>query len=442
MSLSALLRRPPRWSEPAVAPSAGLNSAISRVLARWPDVVPEPPERDREALLLQMKQRLASGDWTGIHTSFVLAAATAAFDETRRGRPDLEELRNFYAKEVMASQSATFLGGMASVYFGSYVPGASHTQLLARALKASRDRIGARWRDLFHRLPDCLDPNYAADSIAKLMVNMTDPWSELKRLGIRLPHAPGLMDYAHLSYVKLLRPRLKEKRGVETLFAWLRPAGQSAKVGGAAEAITALLSNWLDRDPPADLLSDITRFLVTSYRDPRVSPGGAWAGVAPSTLAVVMRWLTGENIRFFLDTVTAVEDSHMWEPRRRFWLGLFEQGRVFAAWVAFSEEAENYARQRLSRSGKERALSFGIQTARGMRLNTSLLVMDLGSKIVVEGSHSYKVHIFRKGSERTPALYLDEYDCEQIRLIPDRPQGFHEARSHVSGWESWVLERI
>ena len=132
----------------------------------------------------------------------------------------------------------------------------------------------------------------------------------------------------------------------------------------------------------------------------------------------------------------------MWEPRREFWLRLYEQGRILAAWVAFSEEAENYARQSLSSSGSDRALAFGSQVARGIRLNTSLLIMDLGSKIVVEGSHSYKVHIFKKGSDRTPSLYFGEYDCEHVRLIPDQPQGFHQARSHVSGWEDWVLERI
>lgn len=53
-------------------------------------------------------------------------------------------------------------------------------------------------------------------------------------------------------------------------------------------------------------------------------------------LAILMRWLTGENIRFFLDVVSAVETSHMWEPRRKFWLSLYNQERIDAAWVAFS----------------------------------------------------------------------------------------------------------
>lgn len=442
MSITHILGREIPWTEPAVAPPKNLNAAITRVLARWPDVVSEPPERDREALVQQMMARISSGNWEGAHVSFVLAAASAAFDEKRRTRTDLEELRNFYAAEIAVSTRAAFLSGMSSVYFGSYQPGAPHTRLLAKALDANREKIGARWRDLFRRLPDCLDPNYAADNLAKLMINMSDPWSELKLIGIRLPHAPGMMDYAHLAYVNLLRPRLKDMAGLERLFLWLRPKGQQARTTGAGAAITAILSHWVTRDPPAEMLSFITRFLVDAYHDPRVSQGGVWAGVVPETLAVLMRWLTGENIRFFLDTVTAVEDSHMWEPRREFWLGLYEQGRINAAWVAFSEEAEDYARRQLSRSGAGLTLSFGRQVARGGRLNTSLLIMDLGTRIVVEGSHSYKVHVFKKGHDRTPALYSSEYDCEEIRLIPDRPSGFHQAKSHNGAWENWVLERV
>lgn len=442
MSLTQILSRAIPWAEPAIAPPNKLNAAITRVLARWPDVVLEPPERDREALVQQMMARISSGNWEGAHVSFVLAAASATFDEKRRARQDLQELRNFFAAEITASSRATFLSGMSSVYFGSYQPGAPHTRLLAGALNANRDKIGARWRDLFRRLPDCLDPNYAADNVAKLMINMSDPWSELKLIGIRLPHAPGLMDCAHLAYVNLLKPRLKEMAGLERLFLWLRPEGQQARTTGAGEAIAAVLSHWVTRDPPATLVSYITRSLVDAYHDPRVIQGGVWASVPPEALAVLMRWLTGENIRFFLDTVTAVEDSHMWEPRRKFWLSLYKQGRITAAWVAFSQEAEDYARQKLSGSGAGRTLSFGRQVARGTRLNTSLLIMDLGTRIVVEGSHSYKVHIFKKDQGRTPALYAREYDCEQIRLIPDRPTGFHQGKSHNGAWEDWVLERV
>lgn len=149
-----------------------------------------------------------------------------------------------------------------------------------------------------------------------------------------------------------------------------------------------------------------------------------------------LRWLTGENIRFFLDVVSEVEDSHMWAPRRRFWLGLHEQGRIDAAWVAFDDAGAQLAHRRVSRRSDGATKSYGRQTAAG-RATTSLLVMKIGRKIVVEGSHSYKIHIFDESSANAPRLYLDGYDCERIRHLPGAL-----TKAHQRHWEGWVLENI
>lgn len=438
------MRRPLDWSTPGVAHSKALSAAVQSVLKRWPDVVPEPDEKDREALVQTVKSKLEKDDWERTRMSLMVAAARALFDETRRSRRDLVALRVFYFEETEVSTSTTFLGAMASVYFGSYVPNAQHTRQLADALRISRDRIGGSWRDLFRRVPECLDPTYAPNSLAKLMINMADPWEELKLLGIRQPHAPGLMDHVHLEYVKLLRPQLKTRDGVDRIFGWLRPKGQSARTSGAAEAISAILSPWMSRDPDLDLVSHITEWLVGSYEDPRLNAGGVWSGVKPEALAVLMRWLTGENIRFFLDIVTEVESSHMWEPRRKFWLGLYEEGYISAAWVAFSDEAARLARRRIGSGSDGRILSFGRQVAGGTRLHTSLLILEIGNKIIVEGSHNYRAHVFKKHSRTAPELYREEYDCEEIRLIPDRPAGSHESKIHDAqgNWRNWVRERV
>jgi hypothetical protein len=55
----------------------------------------------------------------------------------------------------------------------------------------------------------------------------------------------------------------------------------------------------------------------------------------------------------------------------------------------------------------------------------------------VEGSHNYKVHIFREIDLRAPKLYRPTYDCEKIRLIAGA-----DAKMHLGNWQSWVLERI
>lgn len=437
MKLAALLNQSVRFNPPALADPNRLRASARRILERWPDVVAEPPENDRDRLVEEMRRRLVEHDWDDLPTSFVTRAARALFDPVRRARTELAALRQFYLDELRVSTRRSFLGAMASVYIGSYEPGASHTRALSAALSEARARLGGRWTRLEQALPSWLDPEHGHEAVAGLMMGMDDPWNELKALGLSTPHAPGLMDHAHLAFVDDIRPGLRDRDELKRLLGWLRPEGQEARFSGAAEAITAVLGHWLSTDPSADDQRYIIDALVGCYGDPRVSASGAWAGVSEQHRAVVLRWLTGENIRFFLDVVSAVEESHMWEPRREFWLSLHEEGRIDGAWVAFSAEAERYARRQAAARSGQTALRYGLQTAGGSRLYTSLLILKIGNKIVVEGSHNYKVHIFRAAGKTSPELYQSRYDCERIRLTTGV-----EARSHISGWENWVLERI
>lgn len=438
MSLNDRLARARPIDLPALPNPKSLAAAAGRVLHRWPDAAPDPPERDREQLVQRMLAHLAQDRWDGVPMSLVTAAARAVFDGERRRRSDLEGLRSFYLAEVRASHRTTFLGAMISVYLESFEPDAPHTRALAAALDVARDRLGARWRVLVEGVPEVFRPDVAPEAIARRMVAMRCPWSELQSLGLRAPHAPGLMDFVHEAYVARLKPHLRVRAELEQLLSWLKPDSQAvARSSGAPAAIEAVLGHWRAGNPPDTDIDLITRSLVQFYGDPRVQQGGAWASVPADCLAVIMRWLTGKDIRFFMDVVSAVEDSHMWEPRRRFWLKLHAQRRIDAAWVAFSPSGAEYARRMLNARGERSGLNFGQQTAGYSRANTSLLILKCGSKIVVEGSHSYKVHIFREGHPRAPALYQRAYDCEQIRMVTGA-----EARSHLGDWQGWVEERI
>lgn len=437
MKLASLLKQPPKFSPPALAESSQLRSSIGQVLARWPDVVAEPPEKDREKLVREVLRRLVEDDWNDLPTSFVTKAARALFDPVRRDRGDLAPLRDFYVEELRVSTRKSFLGAMASVFIGSYEPNAPHTRALAAALQSARSRLGGKWAKLEDELPAWLDPVSAPSAIATVMSEMPDPWMELKAMGLNAPHAPGMMDHAHLAFVDRIRADLRDRSALERLFRWLRPERQEARASGAAEAISAILGHWLSSDPPEDDQRYIIENLVGCYGDPRVSASGAWAGVSEQHKAVILRWLTKENMLFFLDVVSAVEESHMWEERRQFWLSLYEEGRIEAAWVAFSPEAEKYVRRKSSpRSGKSN-VRYGLQTAGGNRANTSLLILKIGAKILVEGSHNYKVHVFRSSSPNAPLLYQPEYDCDDIRLTPNV-----DAKRHIGNWQGWVRERI
>src|SRR5690606_8619352 len=126
---------------------------------------------------------------------------------------------------------------MMSVYIMSYVPGAVHTKALAAALQSVRGHLSAKWQSLIREIPSLLDPVSAPQSVAKLMQKLEEPWSGLRALGIRAPHAPGLMDHAHLAYLIEVGPRLGQRGQIDKLFDWLKPPGKEARATGATEAI-------------------------------------------------------------------------------------------------------------------------------------------------------------------------------------------------------------
>ena len=110
--------------------------------------------------------------------------------------------------EVRASDRPGFLAPMMRIYTDSYEAGASHTADLAEALRSVRDRIGARWQKVLQEIPELLDPREAPTAVAAMMSKMDDPWHGLRAKGVRQPHAPGLMDFAHLAFVDRISPQL------------------------------------------------------------------------------------------------------------------------------------------------------------------------------------------------------------------------------------------
>ncbi|MDE0659248.1 MAG: EH signature domain-containing protein [Gammaproteobacteria bacterium] len=384
-----------------------------------------------------MLRRVQRKDWETATLASVTRAGRVAFEAEFRERRDLWELRDFYLREAEASTSQAFLGALMSIYLGSYEPGGRHTRDLASALDESRDRLGRRWSGLLQNVHFLFDPRNAAGRLGTEMCKMNDPYGGLTSLGFHDPHASGLLYHAHLAYVDGMGPVLRMESGVRRMLGWLSPTGGQARVTGVKEAIEALLGPWKSREPASGIRDHLIGGLVASYGDPRVRRGGVWPQVHSDCRDVLLRWLTGASIEFFLDVVSEVETSHMWQPRREFWWDLYERGRIDSAWVAFSQDAAQTAQSLGQGSEEPGDLAYGEQTAGGSRRYTSLLILKIGNCIVVEGSHNYKVHVFREGDRRAPRLFEKQYDCEHIRLAPG-----HRAQAHHVGWEERVRELI
>lgn len=437
MKGSDALRRAPVLSQSALPPLKAIEQAVAGVVKRWPDLVGMPKENDREVLAKMMLKRVRDWDWSNIRTSRITTAAVAVFDEERCARADLEIVRQFYCDEIRSRPAGAFLAAMVRVYMDSFRSNAAHTRDLAEALEARREDLGDRARVLFKALPGLFGPDSAAAELADIMVDADDPYQRLKDMGFRAPHASGLAQEAHFLFVRELAPMLQHDDERKQLLQWIMPEGASPLQAGADVAVAAILAPWKDRTPPDDLRHEIGEAIIGAYNDPRLHRGGIWAGFDPELKAVLLRWLTKQDMKFFCDMVTATQNSHMWPPRRDFWLGLYDDGMIDEAWVAFGSEAQRYARQHLLRSGEANVRRrFARQHDRGG--GTSLLIMRIGNKIVVDGCHSYKTHIFGSDDRRAPKLYQRDYYCDDImRASPNS-----KSHSSIPSWKEWVMRHV
>ncbi len=436
MRLDDAITRLTRFSPPAVPELRYIETAVQRVHERWPDVAVNVNPREREALAVRLRDRVAKDDWENARISFVLAAASAVFDPERRGRADLAQARSFLIEELRASRSETFLSGLFAVYLESYVANGAHTRSVASAIDAARGRMSPSVRGLLKEVPELLDAADGPRLLASRMVRMTDPFLELSRAGLRNPHGPGFMERVHEVLSTLVAPELTGRTRIDWYIDWIRPPGREARTIGAERAIEALTSPWINTAPSDLLRSHLVEALIEMYGDPRIRSGGVWAGVGRAHMEVIHRWLTREDMRFFTGVVDAAQKDAMWPPRRDFWLKLFDEKRIDAAWVAFSSQAADYARAHLMREDARNADSrFGFQRA---RQNTSLLIMKIGNKIMVDGCHSYKTHVFDQDDPMAPKLFQEGYDCDEImRASPES-----KPHNSIDSWQRWVRDMI
>ena len=436
MRLDDAITRFIRFVPPAVPELRYIPAAVQRVHERWPDIAVNVNPREREALAVRLRDRVAEDDWQNARISFVLAAASAVFDPERRDRADLARARSFLIEELRASRSETFLSGMFAVYLESYVTNGVHSRVIATALDASRDRMSQSIRRLLKEVPELLDAADGPRRLASRMVRMKDPYHELSQAGLRNPHGPGFMERVHEVLSALVAPELTGRTRIDWYIDWIRPPGREARTIGAERAIEALTSPWINTAPSDLLRSHLVEALIEMYGDPRIRSGGVWAGVGRAHMEVIHRWLTREDMRFFTGVVDAAQKDAMWPPRRDFWLQLFDEKRIDAAWVAFSSEATEYARAHLMRNDARNADSrFGFQRA---RQNTSLLIMKIGNKIMVDGCHSYKTHVFEQDDPLAPKLFQEGYDCVEIlRASPES-----KSHSSIDAWKRWVRDMI
>lgn len=347
--------------------------------------------------------------------------------------------------EVRNQRRPLLVSAAVAAYLETWELDDTYTRALAQRLsRLTPNDFPARWRCIVSGFPGLFDPGAVRREVAERMAAANDPWADLCALGVPDPHGPGLWAAAQGEWLKRIAQKLTTEAGIERLLRWLRPDATRPALppARAAAVIEALIRAWGERVPAEGLVDRVTGRLSDLYGDPLLKMAAPWGAMDRGLLETYRRWLTGANLRLFLDVITEAErcytraeESQMWAPRRKFWLGLYEQGHIREAWPAFGPEAARVARDMLGK--RNLRLDHGHQTGRNN--NASILLMRIGDKLVVEGSHNYKVHVFCGSAQSAPALCGRSYDCDDIRLTPK-----HEELPHIGYWQDrvrWQIER-
>ena len=444
---SSFILPPPSPAEPA-----RVRQAAERIRRRWPDVEIQPHDEDPEALASDMERRREADDWREFHWSDVMRTALAFFHSDLWQEPRFEPLFDFLLRQIGPDRESSgyraYLRAMFRIYLATFESRSESTRRLAgifsheNTWQATKLPIGA----LIHH-PDIFDVDGAPGHIAAFMDTQDSPFHALRERGMEAPHGAGLMQAAHQQFVRRLTPRIANGdtdtviEAVNKLLDWLRPPDENPLQGGAGPAIDALLLPWSKRDTPEDLKETIKTRLVDAYGDPRLSLAGAWSACDPLARKVILKWMVGATIRIFFEIVSQAEPSHMWPERREFWTGLYEEDRITEAWFDLSDTGAARARQLACHREDPSLESFARNTSRSAQdRRKCLLLMKIDERWVIEGSNSFKVHIFPSDDSTSVIPYEDSYTCEQFRDIagPNEPQRI----VHLGDWRNRVLTAL
>ncbi len=412
-----------------------LKGAVQSVEDAFPGYSKPLPSSLEEAVS-RVRFAVESWDWSSVTNGQVALVAHAVFS----GRLEVEwTLEQFIRREVVATTVSAVLQALGEAYVEAWERSSEPTVFLGKLLSEKEKYLPRRWSHLFTTLPDVLDPVDAPRLLARDLASAANPYGWLRGKGIAAPHRGKLMLATYYEWLAALRPA-KTITEIESVLAWTNPP-EDAPIGldQAAAAIDKLLSPWINEMPDPHLRQHLLDRILELYGDPRNTRQDFWALVGTTSKRVLTRWLAGRSMDALLAIITKSTANHMWPPRHHFWKGLYERGLIDEAWVALSKSAFMDAEKMYRETGDITYRMTGRQTSSSRR-ETCLLVMRIGSKIVLEGSHDYRVHIFTDADPKAPELYAAEYNAESLIL----PQNDPSTRSHdaYGHWRKWVTERL
>ena len=428
-----------RTSPVGLVSLTGINKQLNLIHQKWPDIKHVGLDGvDPIELCDEMNARIGDGNgfsgsnWDGVSWVKVCQTVRALWEGNLWKAEKFSRLREFLRELALIDPRSYLIRSFYNVYLETFVSGSIRSEVLARLLKHTHQHLSVNVTQLAKDF-DLFNPEETPVSISYLMLDSDTPYYELKKMGIPSPHSKGLMLECHSEYLNRLAKQINrsEMEAIRALLEWMKPEGVSTPYDLAAiPTINTLLSPWKDTEPNKAIQNLIMDSLVSMFGDPRLVRSGPWMVIEPEIEQVVMRWLTQANLIAFLDIVSRVirteKDYHMWPARRKFWKKQWSNGHIDAAWVALSDAGRREALQLARETKSKGLLAFADINFSGNSNDKGkcFLFIKCKNKIIVEGSHNFKVHIFDQSQDSCPKLFQHQHKEEKMNY------GFRSAHGY------------
>lgn len=403
-----------------------IKLAVEKVTRHWKEAAHRAHHGDLDQIASDLRGRIAIENWHDFHVSDFLRAADALFASHRLTDQKLQDLRDFIIVETSKTHQTAIISGMAGVFFDHYALDNNDFWRLGCALHNQQHLLDDSFQVVLKSVPEIFRPQRGIAALVTTMLMAVNPYEALTNLGIRFPHHGNFMATVHHAFLEAISLELTTSKAINRLLNWINPFKNLTLTKNSDLSISRLLEPWRREVPPPAIQHMLKDRLSQIFGDPR-STSGHWATVEPELRQLVCRWFATETVAAFIRVGDQLShrEADVWQVSREFWSNLNDRHLIKDAFVALSIDAEHMVRQR-PEAVADRHTKLGRQLPSAGYRDVSLLIMHIGDKIVVEGTHGYQTYIFDADGKHCPRFPWDPlssadekrgiYDANKIRL--------------------------
>ena len=411
-----------------------LDRAVTSLQRRWGVSTKKQNSNDLNRKLQDFERRLSSNDWSQFPWHMASDIFRSFFTSDCREDSKWKNTATVLIDTLEKTERRSFCRAAIDAYIATYNETGLQLERFRAVIRAKPVKeIPIRQKLITDY--DFFNPQVAHIKIGKALAESDTPYKLAKSWDILSPHSLGLFQSAFQEMLRENDDDLQKmhRPSFEKIMNWLRPNSNTKAEISRALGIDALVLPF-KKSEPAVLRDDIEKFLIRNYGDPRITPA-EWSGVSTDALKIMNRWMTSKSLKMFFDIINKFEDSHMWEPRRKFWTAIDDRKWIDEAWVVLNDTGAQYAKSLAEEHDDKAYMSHGLLNFH--EREKCFFIMKVGTLTIVEGTHNFKVRVFKNEATNAPILRNRSYSKNEISSVPNWSKG--EAFIHdVSG--KWMTK--